>query len=358
MLIRNVNRPFRWRGKIIIFSLITILIIPTILQADIFAKVGTSGLQFLKISVDARAIGMGEAYTPYVKGASSTYWNPAGLAYTTSTELFLNHLRYVADIKFEYASLATPTSFGVIAFSASLLWMDWMDVTTADEFKPTGEKFTCSDMMAGISYATSLTDKFSLGLTGKYLRQNLDEYDINGWSVDLGTLYNTGWQDLTIGMSLRNFGPEMKYTLDNDLDGLIDEDLFDLLDNDQDGLIDEDREELAFTVPMNFSLGVAMNLLESDMQSLNTVFQLDNCVDRLETYNIGAEYRVGTFFLRSGYQFNLNCQKLSYGLGWKTSTPFAIVDIDVAYTPFGDLEEKVDNSFLTGPIRLSLKMVF
>jgi len=208
----------------------------------------------------------------------------------------------------------------VFGISGSILYMDWMDVTTDDGFKPNGEQFTCSDMMAGLSYATMLTDKFSLGLSFKYLRQNLDEYDVNGWGIDLGTLYNTGWKDLTIGMSLRNFGPELKYTLDNDGDGLIDEDPYDLLDNDGDGLIDEDREELSFVLPMNFSLGAAMNILETKMQSINAVFQVDNCVDRLETYNVGLEYRIGTFFLRGGYQFNLDAQGAAFGLGWKLPT--------------------------------------
>ena len=344
--------------KMRIFLAVILLLIPTLVQAEIFAKVGTAGLQFLKIGVDARAIGMAEAYTAYAKGPSSTYWNVAGLAHTNGNELFLNHTRYVADINYDYITFAYPTSFGVFGISSSLLYMDWMDVTTDDEFGPNGEQFTCSDFMAGISYAAKLTDKFSFGITGKYLRENLDEYDINGWSIDLGSLYNTGWRDLTIGMSLRNFGPEMKYTLDNDNDGLIDEDPFDLIDNDGDGLIDEDREELSFPLPMNFSLGIAMKIFESDMQSLDAVFQVDNCVDRLETYNAGIEYRIGTFFLRGGYQFNLDAQGPAFGMGWKFSAPFAIIDIDAAYTPFEGLEEKMDNSFLTGPIRLSLKMKF
>jgi len=344
--------------KRIIFVILALLLIPTLVQADIFAKVGTTGLQFLKIGVDARAIGMGEAYTAYTKGASSTYWNVAGLAFTNGSELFVTHTRYVADINYDYLTFAFPTSLGVFGISGSILYMDWMDVTTADEFGPNGEQFTCSDMMAGLSYAAMLTDKFSIGLSFKYLRENLDEYDVNGWSVDLGSLYNTGWKNFTIGMSLRNFGPEMKYTLDNDKDGLIDEDPYDLLDNDADGLVDEDREELSFALPMNFSLGVAMTVLESKMQSINAVFQVDNCVDRLETYNAGLEYRIGTFFLRGGYQFNLDAQTASFGLGWKLPTSFAIMDIDAAYTPFGNLEEKMDGSFLTGPIRLSVKMKF
>lgn len=344
--------------RITLGLVVLLLLIPNLMFAEIFAKVGTVGLQFLKLGVDARAIGMGQAYTPYVKGASSSYWNPAGLAFTKGPELFLNHLRYVADINYDYVTYAMPVGFGTIAFSGGFLYMDYMDVTDEDHFGPTGEEFTCSDLVAGLSYATSLTDKFAIGVTGKYIREDLDKYDLNTWAVDIGTQYNTGWRDLTIGMALRNFGKDVKYEVDNDGDGKIDEDPYDLLDNDGDGLIDEDREELEFPIPMNFSLGLALNLYENNLQALNVAFQLDNCNDRLETYNLGAEYRIGTFFLRSGYEFQKDAQGVSFGLGWKVATSFAILDIDAAYSPFSYLEETVDDAMMTGPIRLSLKMRF
>lgn len=301
---------------------------------------------------------MGGAYTPYVKGASSTYWNLAGLAHTTKTELFLDHLEYVSDIRYEYATLAIPTRIGVIGFTSAVLHMGWMDVTTEEQFGQTGEQFSASDIMASISYATKLTGKFSVGLGAKYLRENLDEFDATGWAVDLGSQYNTGWKDVTIGMSLKNFGPELKYTVNEDHDELTDEDEFDLLDNDGDGLIDEDKKELSFALPMNFSLGLSMNLYEKNLQTLNGVFQLDNCVDRKETYSLGGEYQIGTFFLRAGKLFNYDAQDYAFGLGWRVSTAFAIIDIDVAYNSMGDLEENDGSNFLNGPKRFSLKMKF
>lgn len=344
--------------KLGFFLAICLILIPNLASADVFAKVGTAGLQFLKIGVDARGIGMGNAYTPYVKGAASSYWNLAGLAHTQKTELFLSHLEYVADIKYEYATIAIPTSIGVFALNNAVLHMGWMDVTTEEQFGPNGEEFTASDIMAGISYATKLTGKFALGIGAKYLRENLDEYDVTGWAVDVGTQYNTGWKDVTIGMSLRNFGPDLKYSVDEDHDGLIDEDEFDLLDNDGDGLIDEDKKELSFVLPMNFSLGLSMNLYKNKLQSLNGVFQLDNCVDREETYSLGGEYQIGTFFLRAGKLFNYDAQNYAFGLGWRVATAFAILDIDVAYNSMGDLEENDGNSFLEGSKRVSLRMQF
>ena len=334
--------------------LLVIILIPGLVSADIFAKSGTAGLQFLKIGIDARAIGMGEAYTAVSDDISSTYWNPAGLALKQQPQLLLTHTEWLADIRYEYVAFSKPFSFGTLAISGAMLHMDYMDVTTEPQFGPNGETFTAGDMSVGLSYASAFTDKFAFGLTAKYLREFLDEYDVNGFSIDVGSLYNTGWKNLTIGMSLRNFGPNLKYELDNDDDGEMDEDPFDLLDNDGDGQIDEDREELDFKIPMNFSLGLAADLYRQNNQHLIASLQLDNSVDRRETYNLGTEYKIGIFKIRAGYQFGYDSYTYSGGFGWSIPAQFAIIDLDYSYTNMGDLTE----SFLKTPHRVTLKMYF
>lgn len=334
--------------------LLILIIMPGLLSGEVFAKTGTAGLQFLKIGVDARAIGMGEAYVAVTDDISSVYWNPAGLALKSQNQIFLSHTEWVAGIRYEFVAASKVTAFGTFAVSGAVLHMDQMDVTTEETFGPTGETFTCSDILAGLTYANAFTDKFSFGITVKYLRQNLDEYSVDGVSVDLGSLYNTGWKNLTIGMALRNFGPDLKYLIDNDGDGLYDEDPFDLLDNDGDGLIDEDGPEIAFQIPMNFSLAIAADLFRDEDQSLIASLQLDNCVDRRETYNVGLEYKLGVFKIRSGYQFGFDAASYSAGFGWTVPTSFALIDLDYSYSDFGDLTE----SFLKSPHRLSLKFFF
>lgn len=347
------------RNSLLLIPLILLLFIPSLVKAEVFAKVGTAGMQFLKIGVGAKGLGMGQAYTPYVDDASATFWNPAGLAHIENgSELFLYHSEFVADIDYEYASFAYPTRFGTFGLSTALLHMPYMDVTDDETFGPTGEEFTCSDLAAGLTYANKLTDKFRIGLSAKFVRQDLDEYNVSGWSIDLGSQYDTGWKEVTIGMALRNFGPDLKYEIDEDNDGYFDEDPFDLLDNDLDGQIDEDKEELSFKLPMDFSLGLSMNLFKSEMQSLYGVFQLDNCVDRKETYNLGLEYNISNFSLRAGKQFNFDAQDYSLGVGWKVATAFAVINIDIAYRDFGDMQENWDDSIFPGPKETSITMGF
>ncbi len=348
----------RCNTHIILTLVALITLLPTLLAADIFPKVGTAGLQFLKLGVDGRAIGMGEAYTAVSDDISSVYWNPAGLALSRENQIMFSHTNWFADINHEFFAASRNTDFGALALSISFLHMDYMDITTEEVFGPTGETFSPYNLALGLTYSNQFTDRFSFGFTGKYLRESLGweaQHTVNGYSIDLGTTYNTGWRNMIIGMALRNFGPDLEYTIDNDGDGLFDEDPFDLIDNDGDGLIDEDREEYPFKLPMNFSLGIAIDLYRSGNNALITSIQLDNCVDRMETWNLGAEYKMGTFAIRAGHQFNYDEAGLSAGFGWRVPVTFAIVDIDYAYTYMGDLEE---SGLLSKAQRLSLKIKY
>ncbi len=155
-------------------------------------------------------------------------------------------------------------------------------------------------------------------------------------------------------MALRNFGPDVKYMVDDDEDGANDEDPFDLLDNDGDGRIDEDGEGMESKIPMNFSLGICGDLMRTADSHWIASLQLDNCVDRLETWNLGTEYKLGNLFLRAGYQLNYDTNGFSAGVGWQIPTRFAIFNVDYAYTDMGHLKE----DFLSSAHRLSLKMKY
>ncbi|MDD2332451.1 MAG: PorV/PorQ family protein, partial [Candidatus Cloacimonetes bacterium] len=232
--------------------------------------------------------------------------------------------------------------------------MDDMDVIDEETFGPTGETFTNSDIALGVAFAKQFTSKFSAGGGAKYLRENLYEFSVNSVAFDLGSMYNTQWHNIKIGMALRNFGPDVKYVVDDDEDGQNDEDPYDLLDNDGDGIIDEDGLELESKIPMSFSLGISGDIFRDDMTHLIASLQLDNVIDRVETWNLGTEYRYGMICLRGGYQFNYDENGISAGFGLKVPTRFAIFDIDYAYTDMGYLEE----SFFKSAHRVSFKMSY
>nr|MDK2850902.1 hypothetical protein [Candidatus Cloacimonadota bacterium] len=340
------------KKQIILLLAIAVVLLPVCLNAKIFGKVGTVGLQFLKLGVDARAIGMGEAYTAVSDDISSVYWNPAGLAPAFQNQVFFSHTNWPADIMHEFVAATYTTGVSTFALYGSVLHMDKMEVTDEDTFGHTGEYFTNSSVALGVNYAQQFTDKFSAGIGVKYLRENLYEFNVNSYAVDLGSMYNTGWQNIKIGMALKNFGPDIRYRVDNDDDSQTDEDPFDLFDNDGDGVIDEDGAELDVKIPMNFSLGVSGDLMRTETNYWIASLQLDNVIDRTETWNLGTEYKMGNIFLRCGYQFNYDAASYSLGAGWQVPTNIGIFNIDYAYTDMGYLAE----SMLKSAHRVSLKL--
>ena len=332
--------------------IILVLMLPFVLFAKPFGKVGTVGMQFLKLGVDARAIGMGEAYTAVTDDISSVFWNPGGLAPSLENQAFFSHTNWPANIMHEFVAASYTTGISTFALYGSVLHMDKMEETDEDTFGYTGAYFTNSSVALGFTYGQQFTDKFSAGGGVKYMRENLYEFGVNNYALDIGSMYNTGWKNIKIGMALKNFGPDFRYRVDNDGDGKIDEDPFDLFDNDGDGLIDEDGPEMETKIPMHFSLGISGDIMRTDTNYWIASLQLDNVIDRTETWNLGTEYKFGSLFLRAGYQFNYDANGYSVGMGWQLPTPIAIFNIDYAYTDMGYLAE----NFLKSAHRVSVKM--
>jgi len=157
------------------------LLVPThVFAAQIFEKVGTFDGQFLKITVGARAAGMGNAFVAMADDATALYWNAAGIARidTDKSELSLNHANWVADMSFDQIGYVfhlkrIPGAFGVHARSLS---MNPMVETTAFQPDPvvgTGRTFDAGMLSAGVTYARSFTDKFSAGVTANFLHEGL-----------------------------------------------------------------------------------------------------------------------------------------------------------------------------------------
>jgi hypothetical protein len=105
---------------------------------------------------------------------------------------------------------------------------------------------------------------------------------------------------------------------------------------------------------MNYSMGICADLYRTDSQYWIVSGQLDNCIDRQETWNLGTEYKYGSLFARAGYQLNFDTYGASFGLGWELSTRIAVFNIDYAYTNMGLMAEDL----LGNAHRLSIKMKF
>ncbi len=278
------------------------------LKAKEFAPVGTAVAQFLEIAQGARGTAMGQAYTASGYDAGAVFWNQAGIVGSEGKGLFLGYNRWVADITFGSFSFAMNFgNYGTLALSGVYMFTPDMDVTTVMYPEGTGEKFSLSNHSFGITYARYLTNRLSVGVTLKSVREYYYYHGYTTWAVDVGTLYRTGFHGLNLGMSIFNFGPEIRYNW-----AYIDySNPFSYKNN-------ETRPFEKQSLPVNFRVGVSFDIYNADQNRLIFASDMVHSNNNIEYYNFGMEYGFKKiFFLRGGYRINLDEGGLTLGLGVK-----------------------------------------
>lgn len=182
------------------------------------AQAPPAQVDFLLIPVGARATAMGQAAVTDAGSSEAVFWNPAGLAALTRTELAVHH----------YASFFGPGDAVVLAlpsprigtFAASLYIVDYgnFDVTPpASGGPPAGPIAVASvrNVALSLSYATTVTAGLSAGISYKLVQFRVDcSGDCTDvptsvgttHSVDLGTRIETAGGRVVLGAAVRNVG--------------------------------------------------------------------------------------------------------------------------------------------------------
>ena len=186
-----------------------------------------------------------------------------------------------------------------------------------------------------MSYARSLTDRFSTGITAKYVSESLYSGDYSGAGgtfntsagallFDVGMQYETGFRSLDIGMSVQNFGPEVAY-------------------------VDE-----GFAAPLTFRIGAAGDLVgpagivrQDDQNKVTLAYDLVQPNDYDQQMQFGLEYTFADVVsLRTGYKLNYDVESFTFGGGVQADLDPVRLAVDYSYGGMGE--------FLDGVHRITL----
>lgn len=317
-----------------------VLLIPCVLSAASFSKVGTTAAPFLKIGVGARAIALGGNFVALADDPSALYWNPAGITGLSGMSISGTHTEWFAGITHDAVNFTAPiTRNSTIGIDLLYLNSGEIEQTTLEEQDGNGIFYETTDLALGLTYARKLTDRFSVGVKGKYIRQTLFNEDASTFAVDFGTIFNTGFNGLRIGMNLANFGGNMKMN-GSDLSA-VQEDPF------TGELIEYRKNTESWPLPVMFRVGIAMDILGADdalMQSRDNRLTLaidgNHPNDNVETIGAGMEYMWNKILaLRLGYKNNHDVEKFSYGGGLNLMLAGWRFRFDYAYASLSDLDE-------------------
>ncbi len=327
---------------------ITTLVFMTFVQGQNFfpilggQRAGTSVFTFLKIGVSARAVGMGEAVVALQQDAASTYYNPGAIAQFKQTEFSASRIQWPAEINYDYFSVTRNIKGRHFAgLSFGVLHMSPMQETT--EYLPhgTGNYFTFQDRFVALTYGAKMTDRFSFGITLKQVEEDLAGHKMSSAMMDMGTFYWTGFRSLRFSASLSHFGPQAQP------EGTYEKQVLDTETGDEKLIIAEFE---SFSPPTVFRVGAAMDMWQSQRQSLLIAIQLNHPVDNAENISTGLEYNFSNMlFIRGGDKINKEEENVSFGAG--------------LIIPIGKLKLRVDYAYanfihLTSPQRISIGLAF
>jgi hypothetical protein len=292
-------------------------------------NLGTSGAQFLKIPVGARASALGGAYTAWGDDATSIFWNPAGIVGVKGGALSASYAEWWAGSRLNHAayvqSFGEAGSFGV---SFTTLAMDKVEVTTEDSPEGTGQYFDAQDLMLGVTYARRLTESFAVGLTAKYIRERIWNESASGLAVDIGTQYRIGYRDLRLGMSITNFGGELTF---DGRDLGVKYDVTPSIATER--LLPGTLQAEGYPLPLHFQVGLAMSPYISDDFSVLLATDVIHPNDNKELVTAGIEVSIiRSVFLRGGYRFGDDTARGGAGIG--------------VMVPAGDVRVNFDYSFV------------
>ena len=285
-------------------------------------RVATSMLTFLKIGVGARAVALGEAFVPVADDATTLHWNPAGIADLAGPRAHVTHTSWPADISYDNFIYVQPTGawgggFGVQVSSLRTT----LDYTTEAEPLPSGRTFGYSDLLIGGGYSRQFTDRFTLGVGLKYLREDLGS-DVGGsvlhsWSMDMGTVFRLPYHGFRVSMAWTNFGPDFQPP--GGYQSL--------------GPNPADVRYASFSPASIFAFGAAIEPIQQKHFRLLTAMQFDHPADGTELVKGGAELWVDEMVaLRAGWNPHSDAMDFSTGIGFRGAVRSRVVHFDYAYT--------------------------
>lgn len=285
-------------------------------------RAGLSALSFTKNDMSPRSQAMGGASVALDGDAYAIYQNPAAMMDLGTKGVAMSHNFIGGGLHQSWLSGIFPIKDRVSSMGVSFNMLNSGAIEERTEFQPqgTGALIYATNMAIGLSYSRRLSTQFELGVTLKYIYEQLGPYFNHTGAVDLGFLYHTDWKKLQFAVLVRNFGGNSSLTGTYLSSGYNRVASGQLEDN---------------TLPNVFSLGVSMVPYEEGEHKLLTSIQLNHPNDNAENYRIGLEYQWHELLMvRGGYKINVAGQNWpTFGFGVRYVMGGHPVYVDYAVNP-------------------------
>ncbi len=230
---------------------------------------GEAAVPFLLLAPDSRAGGIGESGGGLADNSAAIFWNPAGIAFQTGTEVSITHSNWLPqfnlDLFYDYLTFRQYIEDLSGSVTASITYMNFGEFVRTGEADPTPlGTFRSFDAALTLGYATKIAQDWGMGFNFRIIHSRLSDQSVGeeqgkgvatSVSFDVATMWRP--KNLSIpllgdlggkfsmGINLSNMGPKIYY-------------------------IDKAQAD---PIPTNFRLGFAYKILSDEFNSL--IYTLD-----------------------------------------------------------------------------------
>ena len=229
---------------------------------------GEAAVPFLLLAPDSRFSALGESGAGLADNSSAIFWNPAGIAFLTGSDVSITHSNWLPqfnlDLFYDYLSFRMYIEDISGSVTSSLTYMNFGEFIYTDETSPDPKgTFSAFDAALTLGYATKLGSDWGVGMNFRIIHSQLSTLQVGeeqgegvatSVSFDLAAMWRPevidlfGWKTenrFSVGANLSNLGPKITY-------------------------IDQAQSD---PIPTNLRLGFAFHLLSDEFNSL--MFTMD-----------------------------------------------------------------------------------
>lgn len=174
------------------------------------AQTGEIAFNFLRLPFSSHVAALGGNNISIIDDdITLTAHNPALLINASDNTLNLNYMTYMSDSK--VAGAAYNHVFGERAAGAVYArYVDYGEFEGYNEDNIYTGTFSAKDMEFAISYSYLLSDKWSGGVSGKFIYSKYETMSAIALGVDLGLNYFDEERDFSASLVLKNLGGQVK----------------------------------------------------------------------------------------------------------------------------------------------------
>lgn len=257
--------------------------------------VGTTAAEFLLMGAGARGMALGPAFSALTRDVEALFYNPASLPLMEGAEARFTMMPYFADTNYLWAGVALPLRGGEYGFGISIANFGFSEqpvYTEIDQTNASELTYGVSETVVGVSFAHSFIDRFSGGVTAKFIADQLGQATAYGFAFDIGTNYHSeiGGKPISMSFVIQNLGTSLKHSgsgLDFNAFPPSEDPTFPVQSVDPSPA----RFEAASApLPVVFRVGVAYDLISSASNRLTMLGEFNEFYNNKPSFGFGSEY--------------------------------------------------------------------